>query len=211
MANKNKNINKNKKDEVTEDAVEIQSNEATTKANSIAEGTEKKKETQKSEEMVTIPLADFAAQLEELDHLNQKADEFSDGWQRERAEFANYRKRMSREMDMQKTNFKVDIIKKYLTVKDDLERALNNLPEALHEEAWIDGIQLINQKLSNILEGEGIEPIPAEGLAFDPAPHEAISLEDSKEVESGFIIEVVQQGYMIGERVIRPAQVRVSK
>jgi len=211
MANKNKNINKNKKDEVTEDAVEIQSNEATTKANSIAEGTEKKKETQKSEEMVTIPLADFAAQLEELDHLNQKADEFSDGWQRERAEFANYRKRMSREMDMQKTNFKVDIIKKYLTVKDDLERALNNLPEALHEEAWIDGIQLINQKLSNILEGEGIEPIPAEGLAFDPALHEAISLEDSKEVESGFIIEVVQQGYMIGERVIRPAQVRVSK
>jgi len=207
MANKNKN----KKDEVTEDALEIQSDEATTKANSEDGAKEKKKEGQKSEEMVTIPLADFAAQLEELDHLNQKADEFSDGWQRERAEFANYRKRMSREMDTQKTNFKVEIIKKYLTVKDDLERAIKNLPEALHKEPWIDGIQLINQKLTSILDGEGIEPIPAEGLAFDPATHEAISLEDSKEVESGFIIEVVQQGYKIGERVIRPSQVRVSK
>jgi len=205
------NINKNKKDKVTEDAVKIQPDEAATKINSETEVTEKKNEGQKSEEMVTIPLADFAVQLEEIDHLNQKADEFSDGWQRERAEFANYRKRMSREIDTQKINFKVEIIKKYLTVKDDLERALKNLPEALHEEPWIDGIQLINQKLSNILDGEGIEPIPAEGLSFDPAIHEAISLEDSEEVESGFIIEVVQQGYMIGERVIRPSQVRVSK
>jgi len=163
------------------------------------------------EETVTIPLSDYAAQLEEIDHLNQKTDEFSDGWQRERAEFSNYRKRMSRDLDAQKVNNKIEIIKKYLAVKDDLERALKNMPASLIDEPWINGIQLINQKLSNILDGEGIQPIPAEGLAFDPAMHEAISHEDDPDVESGFIIEVVQQGYTISERVVRPSQVRVAK
>ena len=164
-----------------------------------------------SDEMVTIPLSEYAAQLEEIDNLNQKADEFSDGWQRERAEFSNYRKRISRDLDAQKINIKINIIKKYLTIKDDLERALKNIPASLADEPWLDGIRLINQKLSNLLDGEGIQLIPAEGLAFDPAVHEAISHEDNPEVESGFIIEVVQQGYTIGERVIRPSQVRVAK
>ena len=164
-----------------------------------------------SDEMVTIPLSEYAAQLEEVDHLKQKVDEFSDGWQRERAEFANYRKRMSRDLDSQKINNKIDLIKKYLAVKDDLERALKNMPAALTDEPWIDGIHLINQKLSNLLDGEGIQTIPAEGAAFDPEIHEAISHEDNPEVESGFIIEVVQQGYTIGERVVRPSQVRVAK
>ena len=205
------NKNKRKKDELTEKAIDVQPDGETNKTKSKAEAVEINEEKQPSEEMVTIPLADFATQLEEIDHLNQKADEFSDGWQRERAEFANYRKRMSREMDTQNINFKVEIIKKYLPVKDDLERALKNLPDALHEEPWVSGIQLINQKLTNILDGEGIEPIPGEGLAFDPAIHEAISLEYSEEVETGFIIDVVQLGYMIGDRVIRPSQVRVSK
>mgnify|MGYP000857355303 FL=1 len=168
-------------------------------------------ETTKENEMVTIPLSEYAAQLEEIDHLTMKADEFSEGWQRERAEFANYRKRMGRDLDAQRDNFKVDIIKKYLAVKDDLDRALKNLPESLKGEAWINGIELIDQKLATLLEGEGIVPVPAEGLAFDPQVLEAITSEENDEVESGFIIEVVQQGYKLGERVIRPALVRVSK
>jgi len=177
----------------------------------VDQSTADKKEDKDSDETVTIPLSEYAAQLEDIDHLNQKVDEFSDGWQRERAEFANYRKRMSRDLDAQKINNKIDIIKKYLAVKDDLERALKNMPAALTDEPWIDGIQLINQKLSNLLDGEGIQSIPAEGAAFDPEIHEAISHEDNSEVESGFIIEVVQQGYTIGERVVRPSQVRVAK
>jgi len=168
-------------------------------------------ETDKENKMVTIPLSEYAAQLEEIDHLTMKADEFSDGWQRERAEFANYRKRMGRDLDLQRDNFKVDIIKKYLAVKDDLDRALKNIPDSLKSEAWINGIELINQKISTLLEGEGIVPLPAEGLAFDPQIHEAITSEENDEVESGFIIEVVQQGYKLGDRVIRPALVRVSK
>jgi molecular chaperone GrpE len=174
----------------------------------ISESNESEEEADKT---VTIPLMEYAAQLEELDHINQKADEFSDGWQRERAEFANYRKRMGRDIESQKINYKIEIIKKYLAVKDDLDRALKNMPESLNDESWIDGIQLISQKLSTLLDGEGIKVIPAENNAFDPEYHEAISNEDNPEVESGFIIEVVQQGYIIGERVIRPSLVRVAK
>jgi molecular chaperone GrpE len=180
-------------------------------ASNAQDPNEVESETAKENKMVTIPLSEYAAQLEEIDHLTMKADEFSEGWQRERAEFANYRKRMGRDLDAQRDNFKVDIIKKYLAVKDDLDRALKNLPEPLKSEPWINGIELIDQKLSTLLEGEGIVPVPAEGLAFDPQIHEAITSEENDEVESGFIIEVVQQGYKLGDRVIRPTLVRVSK
>ena len=201
---------KKEKQEVSE-KVENAPPEELIETEEIEQITAEDEEIKDSDETVTIPLSEYAAQLEEIDHLNQKADEFSDGWQRERADFANYRKRMSRDLDNQKLNNKIEIINKYLTIKDDLERAIKNMPESLFDEPWIDGIQLINQKLSNILEGEGIQPIPADGLAFDPEVHEAISHEDTNEIESGFIIEVVQQGYTIGDRIVRPSQVRVAK
>lgn len=162
-------------------------------------------------ENVTIPLKEYAAQLEEIDDLKKKTDEFSDGWQRERAEFANYRKRVERDREMERQNSKLDIIKKYLAVHDDFERAMKNLPPEGLQAAWLDGLKLIDQKLKNLLEGEGIAPIPAENTAFDPALHEAISHEENPDFESGQIIEVVQKGYTIGDRVIRPALVRVAK
>jgi molecular chaperone GrpE len=75
----------------------------------------------------------------------------------------------------------------------------------------VDGIELIYRKLQSILEAEGLKRIQAEGQMFDPNFHEAILQEPSEEHESGQIIAVVQNGYMLGERVIRPAQVRVAK
>ena len=177
---------------------------------SAAEG-EKETETGKESETVTIPLKDYAAQLEEMDDLRQKVDEFSDGWQRERAEFANYRKRIDRDREMERQNSKIDVIKKYLAVNDDFERAMKNIPQESVQAAWLEGLQLINQKLKTLLEGEGIAPIPAENKAFDPVMHEAISHEENPDFESGKIIEVVQKGYTIGDRVIRPALVRVAK
>jgi len=198
MAKKEKKEQKDVKAEQPEENIKVESEEEASEAS-------------KESEMVTIPLAEYAAQMEEIDHLTLKADEFSDGWQRERAEFANYKKRMTRDLAAQKINFKVDIIKKYLAVKDDLDRALKNMPENLKDESWIDGIELISQKLTTLLNGEGLETVPAEGIAFDPNIHEAISNEENEDVESGFIIEVVQQGYKLGDRVIRPALVRVSK
>lgn len=172
---------------------------------------EKEGNTSAEGENVTIPLKDYAAQLEELDDMRQKVDEFSDGWQRERAEFANYRKRIERDREMERQNSKIDIIKKYLAVNDDFERAMKNIPQESVQAAWLEGLQLINQKLKTLLDGEGITAIPAENKAFDPVLHEAISHEDNPDFESGQIIEVVQKGYAIGDRIIRPALVRVAK
>lgn len=162
-------------------------------------------------ETVTIPLKDYASQLEELDDLRQKADEFSDGWQRERAEFANYRKRITRDEQMQRENIKIDIIRKYLDIHDDIELAIKNMPPEVKNDGWSEGLQLIYQKLLNVLAGESIQPIEADSALFNPDLHEAISHEEHNEVESGHIIEVVQKGYTIGDRVIRPARVRVAK
>ena len=79
------------------------------------------------------------------------------------------------------------------------------------DSAWAGGIELIVRKFQNLLDGEGVKRIDAKGAAFDPAFHEAISHEPSDEVASGHVIAVVQNGYMLGERVIRPAAVRVAQ
>jgi molecular chaperone GrpE len=105
-------------------------------------------------------------------------------------------------------SMKGDIIKKVLPALDDLERALQNRPA---DDAWANGIELIARKLQNLLEAEGVKRIEAKGAAFDPNFHEAISHEPSEEVGSGHVIEVVQNGYTLNERVIRPALVRVAQ
>lgn len=162
-------------------------------------------------EMVTIPLKDYADQLEKIDDLQNKADQFSEGWQRERAEFANYRKRVERDEEVNRQTGRIGILRKYLDIHDDVDLAIKNMPEHIHDDAWASGILLIQQKLANVLASEGLEPITSEDGEFDPHVHEAISLEENPDVESGKIIETVQQGYKIGDRVVRPSRVRVAK
>lgn len=144
----------------------------------------------------------------QLAEAESKASEFKDGWIRSQAEFQNYKKRIERDNELTYVSMKGDIIKKVLPALDDLERALQNRPA---EDAWANGIELIARKLQNILESEGVKRIEAEGALFDPTFHEAISHEPSDAVESGRVIAVVQNGYMFGERVIRPALVRVAQ
>jgi molecular chaperone GrpE len=163
------------------------------------------------DEMVTIPLKEYADQLEELDSLRAKVDDFSDGWQRERADFSNYRKRLERDQESNRTSFRIDILRKYLDVHDDLERAVKNMPDDVAASPWVSGLELIFQKLARLLENEGIEEIEAKGKAFNPDLHEAISSEESPDFESEEIIEVVQKGYKLGERVIRSARVIIAK
>ncbi len=171
---------------------------------------EKVKE-KEAEETVTIPLKEYAAQMEQIDQLKKQAGELSDGWQRERADFSNYRKRIERDQDQTKQNILVEIIKKYLAIHDDINLALKNHPNHSDSQSWIDGIQLIDQKLRNILESEGVQRIPAENENFDPNRHEAIATEENSDFESGRVIEIVRQGYIIGDRVIRPARVKIAK
>ena len=144
----------------------------------------------------------------QLAEAESKAAEYKDGWARSQAEFQNYKKRLERDNELMYASMKGDIIKKVLPALDDLELALQNRPA---DDAWASGIELIARKLQNILEGEGLKRIEAKGAAFDPNFHEAITHEPNDEVESEHIIDVVQNGYMLGERVIRPALVRVAQ
>jgi molecular chaperone GrpE len=147
----------------------------------------------------------------EVNEWKSKADEYLDGWQRSRADFANYKKRVEREQAQAHQNASASVIKRFLDVLDDLDRALKNRPEEGDGAAWAGGVELVYRKFSNILDSAGVTAMSADGQYFDPMLHEAISHEDSPEHESGEIIEMVKQGYMLGERVLRPAQVRVAK
>lgn len=148
---------------------------------------------------------------QELEEARTKADEYLDGWQRSRAEFTNYKKRIDREQQQVYQTAAGTVIRHFLGVVDDLDRALKNRPTESEGAAWAAGIELIYRKLLSILENEGVTPIQAEGEMFDPNFHEAVTSDESSEHESGQIIEVLQQGYMLGEKVLRPAMVRVAR
>lgn len=147
----------------------------------------------------------------ELQQAQDKAKEFFEGWQRERADFANYKKRVDRDQQALSQNIKGDVIKKYLAILDDLQRAMKTRPTEGQAETWASGIELIMRKLQKILEAEGVKRIPAEEEEFNPSRHEAITYEENPDHKSGEIIEVVQEGYTLGDRVIRPALVRVAR
>jgi molecular chaperone GrpE len=148
---------------------------------------------------------------DDLNRVKTQADEYLDGWQRARAEFANYKKRVAREREEARLRIMGDTLTKYLGVLDDLDRALREKPADGDAAAWAEGIELIYRKMYAVLENEGVEQIPAEGGHFDPTVHEALSHEDSGDHEEGQIIEVIRPGYQMGDRVLRPALVRVAK
>jgi molecular chaperone GrpE len=149
----------------------------------------------------------------ELDKALARANEYLIGWQRERAEFINYKKRMEREQSQGGQNAFGNAIRRYLDIADDLARALKdkNRPTEGNGAIWAEGIDLIHRKMIAAFEADGVQIIETDGKFFDPNMHEAISHEDSPEHESGQIIDVIQPGYMLGERVIRPARVRVAR
>lgn len=159
-------------------------------------------------------VSELQSAAEDLDSLRReladaraKAAENLDGWQRALAEFQNFKKRVERDRAADQAMMKSDLIRKVLPILDDLERALANRPV---DSAWSDGIELIQRKLLATLEAEGVRRIDAEGAAFDPNIHEAISQEPTDGAESGTVVAVTLQGYTLGDRVIRPAQVKVA-
>ena len=173
---------------------------------------EKVEETEaKASEEAQVSMEDYQKLQEELEKSKQLASESFDGWQRERADFSNYKKRVDREHQNRRQAIAGELIKKYLEVLDDIQRALKNRPTEGEGATWAAGIELIERKFINILESESITRIPAEKEMFDPTRHEAISSEDSANHASGEIIEVLQQGYTLDNRVLRPALVRVAR
>ena len=161
-----------------------------------------------AEAATMIPIEEFEALKKQLEMVQAQVAEYKDGWQRALADFQNYKRRTDAEKSETYQNAVRSIVKRYLPILDDIERALQSRPVDL---AWVAGIELIYRKLQAILEAEGVKRIEAEGQMFDPNLHEAILQEPAEGHKSGEVIAVVQNGYMLGERVIRPAQVRVAQ
>ena len=155
-----------------------------------------------------------------LEALKAQAAEYLEGWQRARAEFANYKRRVEKEQSEAYQNATARVIGRFLDVADDLDRAMSDYgaltadgaaPDAAALSKWAAGVGLIQRKLQNMLDIENVERIQAEGQHFDPNLHEAVTHEESDTHQAGQVIGVVRQGYRIGDRVIRPALVRVAR
>ena len=155
--------------------------------------------------------SELEALRQELEEAKAQAAEYLDGWQRARAEFANYKKRNEQERQELFKLANSTLITRLLPIFDDFERAFQTLPSNLLSLTWIDGVALIYRRLQAILDGEGLTPMETEGQSFDPLVHEAVTYEESDDHEEGQIIGEVQRGYKLGDRVLRPALVRVAK
>lgn len=159
------------------------------------------------------PVGDTAAHLvplEQLETARKEAQDFREGWLRERADFANYKKRVDNQMKDLRDNAAVEALMGLLPVIDDFERAMANVPESLKDDPWINGVGGIHRKFTRMLEDKGVTTIDPVGQPFDPTRHEAVMKEDSDKVESGHVLETLQKGYTRGERVLRPAMVKVA-
>jgi molecular chaperone GrpE len=168
---------------------------------------------EQKEEEQDLPVVDEDQinQLElDLEESKAKAEEYLDGWQRSMAEFSNYKKRINRERQDFQLRARGEVILHFLELADDLERALEDKPEEGEGASWAEGIEIIYRKLITKLEADGIKPMNAKGELFDPNIHEAFMQEENDDFESGRIIEVMQEGYWIGEKVLRPALVRIA-
>lgn len=172
----------------------------------------KDKSKDSAEEVAGADLEAIKAELEtlraQLTESQTKAQEYLDALQRERADFTNFRRRAEQEKSQLWQTAAADTIKKLLPVLDDLERALAHRPA---EDVWANGVEMLYRKFQTTLEKEGVTPIQAEGQPFDPNQHEAIMQEASDAHESGTVIAVLQQGYKSGDRVLRPALVKVAQ
>ncbi len=153
--------------------------------------------------------SDPATPEQRIEALEQERDEYLDNLKRLAADFDNYRKRVARDHESLIERAHERLVKELLPVLDDLERALEAAAE--HEEAKLEeGVRLVHRALSDALAREGLAEIETDG-AFDPHVHEALLAQPSEDAESGSVLQVLQKGYRLGGRVVRPARVVVAE
>lgn len=164
-------------------------------------------EESQQEETSETPIDTLKGEIEKSRAESQKN---LDGWQRSRAEFSNYKRRTQQELADSKKNGALDALGKILPVIDDFERALDNVPAELKEHDWTIGTALILKNIQKVLDEYNVEVLDPVGEEFDPMMHEAIGMDDSGEYESGIVTTTLQKGYKSGDKVLRPAMVRVA-
>jgi molecular chaperone GrpE len=147
----------------------------------------------------------------ELQIAEQRAVEAEAGWQRARADFANLKRRSEEERAEYAGMASDRLLLRVVGLADDFDLAVEHVPEDVRGTPWVEGVSAIDRKLRALLEAEGIEAMEGEGQPFDPQSQQAISYEDSTDVPDGTVIKVLQRGYSIRDRVLRPALVAVAR
>jgi molecular chaperone GrpE len=160
-------------------------------------------------------LAELIASRAELKRLQAALNEAKEGVARRQADFENYRKRIERERGEAHQRVVGDVARKLLPVVDNLARALDAEKTVQSKESnefrhFLHGVELINRQLNDVLESLGIQPIAAVGERFDPHIHEAVVTEPSDKYEPDTVTEELARGYRIGDRLLRPAMVKVA-
>jgi molecular chaperone GrpE len=157
--------------------------------------------------------AELMRELDKLEQALEEARSASDenlrSWQRASADFSNYKRRVDEERETVVRFSNAVLIGKLLSVLDDFDRALENVPPET-DDAWVEGVQLVERKLRGVLDTEGVTPIEATGLPFDPNIHEAVVHEETADYPDNQVIDELQRGYRLHGRVLRPALVRVA-
>ena len=142
--------------------------------------------------------------------LRREKDELQDRLLRTAAEFDNYRKRIDRERRDQADAAKAEAIEDLLPIIDNLERALQ-APVGTDVEGYRKGVELVHQQMMDLLRRRGVKPIQSVGADFDPRVHEAVVHEVSADHREGEVMEELQRGYVVGDKLLRPAMVKVAK
>jgi molecular chaperone GrpE len=142
--------------------------------------------------------------------LEKQSNDYKDQWLRATADYKNFKRRSDAERAELIRSASQGLILKLLPVIDDFDRAIANIPPEVASTSWWGGAQLIAQKLRTVLESEGVAPIAALDAPFDPNQHEAVLYEDAPGKE-GTVVEELQKGYKIGDRVLRPTMVKVGR
>ncbi len=145
--------------------------------------------------------------LNEQEALSQ---EYLGDLKRIKADFENYKKRIARMQQEFTSSASSELIKKLFPVLDDLQRAIASSGGNSTADSLCEGLDLVNEHFIKVLSDEGVELIDAEGKEFDPRLHEAAMRIPSEDVEEGHVAEVIRNGYILGDRVLRPAMVKVA-
>jgi molecular chaperone GrpE len=168
---------------------------------------------ERAEAISTPSRSELLEQLQEAERAlaltREQADNNLSNWQRAAADFSNYKRRVEEERAATSQFANAILLARLLSVLDDFDRALDTVPPDTHD-AWVEGIRLVQRKLHGLLESEGVTPIEVVGKPFDPNLHEAVVHEDTTAYPDNTVIDEVQRGYLLHDRVLRPALVRVA-
>ena len=162
---------------------------------------------QGEQQEANMRITELELQLEAEQH---KSEEYLDGLRRSQADFINYKRRSAQEQQDARAAAGAAVIERLLPVLDDLGRALDSAPAEFADQPWVEGIFLVRRRLFATLEQMGVRQVGKVGEAFDPNIHDALMTQSGTGSPMGTVVQVTRSGYVLGDRIIRPAQVIVA-